>query len=112
MDLRPITQDYSVAGQITVEDLPAIKAAGFKSVVCHRPDGEAADQPSFASIKAAAADLGLEARQIPIGPMGVTAEAVSGMVDALEELPLPMLGYCRSGARSTAAFQQAARLRG
>lgn len=112
MDLRPITQDYSVSAQITVEDLPAIKAAGIKSIVCHRPDGESPDQPSFASIKAAAAELGIEARQVAIGPMGITAEAVAGMVDALEELPQPMLGYCRSGARSTAAFQQAAHLRG
>ncbi|KGF67081.1 oxidoreductase [Hoeflea sp. BAL378] len=111
MDLRPITPTYSVTGQISVEDLAEIKAAGFKSIVCHRPDGEAADQPSFASIKQAAAGLGIEMRHIPVGPMGVTAEAVREMVDALEELPQPMLGYCRSGARSTAIFQHTAHMR-
>ena len=79
MDLRPITESYSVTGQISVEDLTAIKAAGFKSIVCHRPDGEAADQPSFASIRQAAAGLGIEMRHIPVGPMGVTAEAVREM---------------------------------
>jgi uncharacterized protein (TIGR01244 family) len=47
MDLRPINETYSVAGQISAQDLDAIKAAGFKSIVCHRPDGEAPDQPSF-----------------------------------------------------------------
>jgi uncharacterized protein (TIGR01244 family) len=111
MDLRPVTPTYSVSGQISVEDLAAIKAAGFKSIVCHRPDGEAGDQPSFASIKHAAEGLGIEARHIPVGPMGVTADAVRAMVDAIEEMPQPMLGYCRSGARSTAIFQHTAHLR-
>ncbi|AKH99535.1 TIGR01244 family protein [Hoeflea sp. IMCC20628] len=112
MDLRPVTPTYSVAGQISVEDLAAIKAAGFKSIVCHRPDGEAADQPSFASIKQAAEALGLEIRHIPVGPTGVTAEAVREMLDAVEELPTPMLGYCRSGARSTAIYQHTEHMRG
>ena len=111
MDLRPVTPTYSVAGQISVEDLAGIKAAGFKSIVCHRPDGEAADQPSFASIKQAAEAMGIEARHIPVGPMGVTADAVREMVDAIEEMPQPMLGYCRSGARSTAIFQHTAHMR-
>ena len=111
MDYREINQTYSVAGQISVEDLAAIKAAGFQSIVCHRPDGEAADQPSFDSIKQAAEALGIEARQIPVGPMGITADAVRAMVDAIEEMPQPMLGYCRSGARSTAIFQHTAHLR-
>jgi len=111
MDLRPISETYSVSGQISTDDLAAIKAAGFKSIVCHRPDGEAPDQPSFDSIKQAAAGLGIEARHIPVGPMGVTADAVRAMVDAIEEMPGPMLGYCRSGARSTAVFQHTAHLR-
>jgi protein tyrosine phosphatase (PTP) superfamily phosphohydrolase (DUF442 family) len=34
------------------------------------------------------------------------------MVDAIEEMPAPMLGYCRSGARSTAVYQHTAHLRG
>ncbi|WP_420406878.1 TIGR01244 family sulfur transferase [Hoeflea sp.] len=112
MDLRPIDQSYSVSGQISPEDLEAIKAAGFKSVVCHRPDGEVPDQPAFDEIRQAAEALGLETRHIPIGPMGVTADAVRQMVDAIEELPKPMLGYCRSGARSTAVYQHTAHLRG
>lgn len=111
MELRPINETYSVSGQISAEDLAAIKAAGFQSIVCHRPDGEAPDQPDFASIKQAAETLGLEARQIPVGPMGITADAVREMVDAIEEMPQPMLGYCRSGARSTAIYQHTAHLR-
>ncbi|SOE12406.1 uncharacterized protein (TIGR01244 family) [Hoeflea halophila] len=111
MDLRPVTHTYSVAGQISVEDLAAIKAAGFQSIVCHRPDGETDDQPTFESIRQAAEALGIEARHIPVGPTGVTAEAVREMVDAIEEMPQPMLGYCRSGARSTAIYKHTEHMR-
>lgn len=112
MELKPISETYSVSGQINVDDLAAIKAAGFRSIVCHRPDGETEGQPTFESIRRTAEGLGLEARHIPIGPTGVTAEAVREMVDAIEEMPSPMLGYCRSGARSTAVYQHTAHLRG
>jgi uncharacterized protein (TIGR01244 family) len=112
MDIRPINDDYSVSGQITVDELDQIKAMGFQSIVCHRPDGESPDQTPFADIEARAKALGLEIRHIPVGPMGVTEEAVQGMVDALDEFPRPMLGYCRSGARSTAIYQKTAHIRG
>lgn len=112
MDIRPINDEYSVSGQIAVDELDEIKAMGFKSIVSHRPDHESPDQPEFAAIAARAQELGLEIRHIPVGPMGVTADAVSAMVDALDELPRPMLGYCRSGARSTNIYGQTQHLRG
>ena len=112
MDIRQINDEYSVAAQIKPEDVTAIKEMGFKSIVCHRPDHEAPDQPDFALVAARAKELGIEIAHIPVGPMGVTADAVREMVDALDELPRPMLGYCRSGARSTNIYGQTQHLRG
>lgn len=112
MDIRAINDEYSVSGQITVEDLDEIKAMGFKSIVCHRPDHEAPDQPEFSAIAARAKDLGIDMAHVPVGPMGVTVDAVRDMVDALDELPRPMLGYCRSGARSTNIYAQTQHIRG
>ena len=112
MDIRTIDESYSVTGQITPDDLEQIKAMGFKSIVCHRPDQEAADQPRFAEIEARAKELGLETKHIPVGPAGVTADAVHAMVDALDTFERPMLGYCRSGARSNAVYEQTRHIRG
>ncbi|MBP1852369.1 TIGR01244 family sulfur transferase [Rhizobium halophytocola] len=112
MDIRQVSEEYAVSGQITVADLDEIKAKGFKSVVCHRPDFEEPGQPTFDSIKARAEELGLQITHIPVGPMGITEETVRGMMDALDDLDRPMLGYCRSGARSTAAYQHTLHLRG
>jgi len=111
MDIRQINDEYSVTGQIEVEELDQIKAMGFKSIVCNRPDDEDPGQPVFADVAARAAELGLDIRHIPVGPMGVTGDAVKQMVDALDEFPRPMLGFCRSGARSTAIYQQSQHIR-
>lgn len=111
MDIRRINDEYSVSGQITVDDLERIKAAGFKSVVCHRPDGEAFGQPVFAELQQAAKAMGIEMRHVPVGPSGVGYEQVQAFVDALDEMDRPMLGYCRSGARSTAIYQQTQHIR-
>ena len=110
MDIRQINDEYSVTGQIAVEDLDQIKALGFKSIVCHRPDFEAPDQPTFDSIAARAEELGIETKHIPVGPMGVTADAVTSMVDALDgRLPAdpayPRLSHAKSKlSRSAASF--------
>lgn len=112
MNIRQINEEFSVSGQITVEELDTIKQLGFKSIVCHRPDGEEMGQPAFAAIAARAAELGLKTKHVPVGPMGVTADAVADMVDALEDFDKPMLGYCRSGARSNATYEHALRQRG
>lgn len=111
MNIRPINDEYSVSGQITPADLDEIKALGFKSIVCHRPDGEEPGQPDFADIAARAEELGLKIRHIPVGPMGVTPDAIAAMVDALDDFERPMLGYCRSGARSTATYEHSLRQR-
>ena len=48
MDIRTINDEYAVTAQISLDDLSQIKAQGFKSIVCHRPDAEDPGQPDFA----------------------------------------------------------------
>lgn len=110
MNIRQINDEYSVTPQVAVDDLDAIKEMGFRSIVCHRPDDEDPGQPDFAEIAARAAAVGIETRHIPVVGQP-TADAVREMVDALDELPKPMLGYCRSGNRSTIIYQQTQHLR-
>ncbi|WP_048649282.1 TIGR01244 family sulfur transferase [Nitratireductor soli] len=100
MDIRQIADDYAVSPQIAVEDIAAIKMAGFQSVVCNRPDGEDAGQPSVASIAAAAQAAGLAFRHVPVVSGAMTMDDVTAMAAALKELPGPVFAYCRSGTRS------------
>ncbi|MBW8368402.1 MAG: TIGR01244 family phosphatase, partial [Arenimonas sp.] len=53
MDIRILTDELSVSPQVLPPDLEAIRNAGFKAIVCNRPDGESADQPNFGEIERA-----------------------------------------------------------
>jgi uncharacterized protein (TIGR01244 family) len=101
MEYRQISENYSVSGQIAPEDAGAIKAAGFKSVICNRPDDEQPGQPSAESVQTAAEAAGLAFRFIPVVSGQITFENVQDQAAALDELEGPVFAYCRSGARCT-----------
>ncbi|WP_269931681.1 TIGR01244 family sulfur transferase [Aminobacter sp. HY435] len=101
MEYRQITEEYSVSGQIEPDEVAAIKAAGFKSVICNRPDNEQPGQPSADSVKAAVEAAGLTFRYIPVISGQMTGDNVADMADALDEMEGPVFAYCRSGTRCT-----------
>ena len=101
MDVKRINDHVSVAPQIRPEDFASLKAMGFSSVVNNRPDGEAPDQPTTATMQAAAAAAGLDYHYIPLGRDGVSPEMVEQTRSVLEGSVGPVLCYCRSGTRST-----------
>lgn len=107
MPIQPISPGFGASEQIAPEDLPAIAAAGFKSIICNRPDAEGPGQPSFSEVAQAAAALGLQARHLPVIPGQITPDQAAAMAQLLRELPGPVLAYCRSGARSTTLWQMA-----
>lgn len=103
---RTLDSDFAIAGQITPEEVQKVADAGFKTIVCARPDNEEQGQPSYASIAAAAKQAGLKTVHIPISG-GLGEGALIRMEKALKELPRPMFGYCRSGARAGSLFSSA-----
>ena len=112
MQYRQITEDYAVAPQISVADVALIKEAGFKSVICNRPDNEDPGQPSHVEIQKAVDAAGLAFRWIPVISGGMTPDDVAAQAAALDDLPAPVFAYCRSGTRCTNLFAGAMQLRG
>lgn len=100
MQPKPVSTTLSVSPQITPDDIEEVRNLGFRSIICNRPDGEEAAQPTFDEIEAAATAIGMPARYIPIIPGRMSETDASAFRAALEELPGPVLAYCRSGARS------------
>ena len=101
MELKRINDDVSVAPQISPDDMPAIRAAGFTTVINNRPDDESPDQPSSDTMKAAAEAAGLNYHFIPLGREGVSSQMVDEERAVLEGSDGPVLAFCRSGTRST-----------
>ena len=101
LDLKRINDHVSVSGQISPDDVAALKAAGFVAIVNNRPDGESPDQPDGAVIEAAAKASGLAYHAIPLGREGVSPEMIAQTKAVLEGSAGPVFCYCRSGTRST-----------
>ncbi len=100
MEIRKIDERLSVSPQLSAEDLAAVREAGYRSVICNRPDAEGSDQPNHQEIETAASAAGLEFRHLPVTPGKVTDEDARRFAEALRELPGPTLAYCRTGTRS------------
>lgn len=100
MEVKQITPDFAVSAQIAQEDILALKATGFRAIICNRPDQEDMGQPDFRDIADAAREAGLEARHVPVVSGMITPEDVASFEAALSDLPKPVLAYCRSGARA------------
>ena len=45
-----LSPDLSASAQLSLADIADAKDAGFRSILCDRPDGEAPGQPLFADI--------------------------------------------------------------
>lgn len=104
MEIKYITDDFAVCGQILESDLPDIIAAGFKSIVNNRPDSEEPDQPMNSSMEEAVVEAGLSYGFNPVSPTGLTEENIASMRDHLDQLPKPVLAFCRTGNRCTILF--------
>lgn len=109
---KPVTNNFSVSPQISVEDVARAAAMGFRTIVNNRPEGEAADQTAGDAIAAAAAAHGLSYKALPYSPGPPPPGVVSAMAALLVEAPGPILAYCRTGTRSIMAWALAQALEG
>ena len=60
MQYNTLSDDYSVSPQIDITDVPSIAQAGFKSVICNRPDQENPVSRQIEAIKAAVEAAGMD----------------------------------------------------
>ena len=99
MIIRQLTAELSVADQLVIDDLEAVKEAGFNAVICNRPDEEGEPHADADSMAQKANALGLEFRYLPVNGANITDTDVAQHAALLSEVPEPVLTYCRSGAR-------------
>lgn len=94
-NLRQVTPEVWVAGQVRPDQLPTLKAQGIVALINLRPVTE------HPPLVREAAEAGLFYRELPIhGPQSLTLENVR-LLDALlaERSPEPVLIYCASANR-------------
>jgi len=101
MDIRRLSDDFSVSPQIAITDLKAIWDLGFRTIICNRPDGEDAGQPDVADVEAAARAIGFEFAHISAESGKAAMPHAIETRRVLADLPKPVFAYCRSGTRCT-----------
>jgi sulfide:quinone oxidoreductase len=97
---RQVAEDFFVAPQLVADDFAAAAAAGIRTVINNRPDGEVLDQLADAEAREFASAAGLRYAFVPVVSGGIQPEAMLAMAEAVAENPGPYLAYCRSGTRS------------
>lgn len=108
--MKPLTRldaNFSTSPQINAEDLPDIKAAGFKSIICNRPDSEDGGvHPDHNLLEEAAKKLELKFAYLPVIPGQINDTNVADFKTTIAKLPAPTLGYCRLGIRSKILYER------
>ena len=101
MDIRKITDRYAVSPQIAPEDLPGIAAAGFRTVICNRPDDEVPVELQSNALRIATEAAGLTFVDNPVTHAGLNADMVRLQKETLDASDGPVFAYCASGNRSS-----------
>ncbi|RUS60651.1 TIGR01244 family phosphatase [Pseudorhodobacter sp. E13] len=101
MDIRALTPSYAVSPQIEIADLPAIKAAGYTTVIDNRPDAEIPPFLHTNAMRAAAEAAGLRFVANPVIGGMMTMENVTAQAAAIAGSDGPVFAYCASGNRSS-----------
>ncbi|WGV16819.1 TIGR01244 family sulfur transferase [Fuscovulum ytuae] len=104
MDIRALTPDYAVSPQIDPSDLPAIKAAGYVTIIDNRPDGEIPPDLHTDAMRQAAEALGLTFVANPVIGGALTMDNVTAQRAAIETSAGPVFAYCASGNRSSVVW--------
>ena len=103
-----LSPEFATAGQLTEDDMAQAAATGFRSVINNRPDFEAGpSQPTSQAMQRAAQAAGLDSAFLPVQSAYQTPAEIARMRELLQQLPKPVLAYCRSGARTEKLFRAA-----
>lgn len=102
--LKRLTPFFAVAAQLQPADMGALAAAGYRSVINNRPDGEGEGQPSSAEIQTAAEASGLEYHYLPVISGQISDGDVAAFGELLNSVRGPALAFCRTGTRSTSLW--------
>ncbi|MFM6076410.1 MAG: beta-lactamase hydrolase domain-containing protein [Dolichospermum sp.] len=96
-DVKKVIENLSIAGQISSDELKQLAIDGFQSVLNLRDPDE---NGFFHDEKQEAQIVGLEYTNIPLNPKEPNQELTKEAIQAVDNLPKPILIHCAGGARA------------
>jgi uncharacterized protein (TIGR01244 family) len=99
--LAELSSGLSAAGALGTADIEALAAAGVRTIVNNRPDGEDPGQLPAADARRLAEAQGIAYHHIPVTAASLSRADVDAFAAVLRSAPQPAVVHCRSGTRST-----------
>lgn len=104
-----LSEDLAVGPSPTSrDDLKAIYAAGFRSVINNRPDTDTGLALTAGDCASGCSAAGLALVHIPVEGQNPLEKDVRAFDRALKSLPKPVFAYCASGGRSASLWAMTA----
>lgn len=104
MDIRYLTESYAVSPQISLEDVAALKTAGFSTIIDNRPDAEIPAHLHGTAMQAAVEAAGMKFVFNPIVSGQISQANIDSQratLDATLAEGGKVFAYCASGNRSS-----------
>ncbi|WP_425038263.1 TIGR01244 family sulfur transferase [Primorskyibacter sp. S187A] len=101
MTPRHIADAYHVSPQISLDDVARARDAGFRTIICNRPDEEIPADLHADAMQAAVEAEGMTFHRLPFNHMTLDRETVAAQRTLVETSEGPILAYCASGNRCT-----------
>lgn len=101
MDIRPLTEQYAVSPQVTPGDAAEIAAAGYRVVICNRPDAENPPEHQMDAVREAVEAAGMAFVANPFSGPTMGMAHVEAQGTAIAGAAGPVFAYCASGNRSS-----------
>lgn len=98
-EMKQLGEQIWASPQIQAEDFAELASKGFRTVINNRPDNESPDQPLSDALRDAAAKAGIAYAYLPVVANQITPEQVDAFATQLQQLPKPILAFCRTGNR-------------
>lgn len=105
MRITKVSDMFSVSPQIQYEHVKTIADQGFCTIINHRPDGEAANQPLSKALAKAAKQADILYHHIPFKPGKATQADKDKVKDILKNSDGPILSFCGSGMRARSVYK-------
>jgi sulfide:quinone oxidoreductase len=99
--LAELAPGLSAAGKLDPNDIEALAAAGVRTIINNRPDGEDPGQLPAGEARNLAEAHGIAYHHIPFTAATLTRADVDAFAAALYAASQPIVVHCRSGTRST-----------
>ena len=94
-----IQDNYFVSPQIQETDLETIAQAGFKIIICNRPDEEVHEGLRSKIMKPAVEKAGMAFYFLPLTFENLTTGISKKQFDIVASTSAPVLAYCTTGSR-------------